>query len=606
MVEKHFIDNIIESAVQRIQDEISGLIGTSFMLTDNRTEIVPREDFLNLCSGTQLFTRIKISGDISCNGSLIIDIKDAIRLGGALIMLPPDEVDERVEKESYDEETEDSFGEIANIIAGIYTGSFEKEYDTPCRFERQEQHLVEGSSAGDQVSQLIEDGQLYCLTSKLTLGSDRLGNLTLVLPAEPFDLVEASAIAEPSPNPETDISAGASDEDDSSGVFNEATPAADNLLADMGKASQVSSAGRSTFSAAQGRRNDIDSLLELCRASLQQEIGEIVGVEVTLGEMKNQVVSKEYFFRNELPGKQVAASLEATGDCKDRCYLSVGLKDAIRIGSTLLMLPSSELEAAVAEETFTTDVEDAYDEIVGVICSVYSKIFTDQDSLSLELEALDIDRIVPMKVDIAGESPIVNQNYYLNRFAIGLDGRQTGHLRMLFPSDLLGLGSLQPDEMIESSIVPEDRNQVDAPPDMQASRKVSVDEIDAGGSEEEKTGQLLIISDADPEATRIHDILSTQGISAVTLNFRDNVNDYLPGTFKAVLLVMKDVDEQSLGMAIKINTSCSLPLIAAGASWTRSKVFKAVKYGVTDILLAPASAEDIDHKISPYLASLAA
>jgi len=56
---------------------------------------------------------------------------------------------------------------------------------------------------------------------------------------------------------------------------------------------------------------------------------------------------------------------------------------------------------------------------------------------------------------------------------------------------------------------------------------------------------------------------------------------------KAVFLVMADVDEKGLGVAIKISAMSSLPLIAVGPAWTRTKVIKAVKYGVADILLAP-------------------
>ena len=73
-----------------------------------------------------------------------------------------------------------------------------------------------------------------------------------------------------------------------------------------------------------------------------------------------------------------------------------------------------------------------------------------------------------------------------------------------------------------------------------------------------------------------------------------------------MFLVMKRVDEQAFGMAIKISSNCSLPIIAAGPEWTRSKVLRAVKYGVTDILLTPAEDSDIEEKIKNNIISLAA
>jgi hypothetical protein len=49
-----------------------------------------------------------------------------------------------------------------------------------------------------------------------------------------------------------------------------------------------------------------------------------------------------------------------------------------------------------------------------------------------------------------------------------------------------------------------------------------------------------------------------------------------------------------------------VPLIAAGPGWTKSKVFKAVKYGVSDILLTPASGGDVEENVRNNMIKLAA
>ena len=101
-------------------------------------------------------------------------------------------------------------------------------------------------------------------------------------------------------------------------------------------------------------------------------------------------------------------------------------------------------------------------------------------------------------------------------------------------------------------------------------------------------------------------VLQRRHLSAKVLSFKENVTDYLPGEVKAVLLVMSDVNEKAFALAIKINAACSLPLIAAGPRWTRSKVITAVKYGVNDILLTPATSDDIGEKIEHLSIKLAA
>ena len=613
MEETQVIDEIIESAQQKIQNEIGGLIGASLSLSKHQGEIVSRDDLEGQLSGSLILTRIEISGDITGNGYLLVTVRDAIRLGGTLVMLPQAELDDLVESESYDEETEDSYSEIGNIITGIFTSLFEEMHDSSCRFERGGQHLVKFPFDDEEKGELIDDTLFYKITSNITLADVSLGPLILMLPAAPFDLIENVN------KKEMESKSEAEEKDLKDEGFGETSLKEENPIGNSEKPDQIvsevpadletsspTSADQSSSFDVDTRRNDIDSLLEMCRVTIQQEVGDIVGVDVTISEMNNKVVTKEQFYLDETSGKQVAANLEVTGDVEGCCHLYLGLKDAIRIGSILLMLPSNELESAVSEGTFNPDAQDAYDEITRVVSRVYSEVFSEHHSNSLHFSTTDIGQVVPMKVDIDSDDPIVNQTYYLNKLKLGIDGHDSGWLQMLFPVVLLGLETIEPADIVKNSDSEGEKDQRTAVSEDDLFTGLVEKAVPAADNPRDQTGEILIISDADPEAHRIEEMLNSQGISAVQLNFRDNLIDYLPGAYQAVLLVMNDVDEQSLGMAIKISTSCSLPLIATGSKWTRSKVFKAVKYGVSDILLTPATEDDISSKISGYITSQAA
>jgi ActR/RegA family two-component response regulator len=69
---------------------------------------------------------------------------------------------------------------------------------------------------------------------------------------------------------------------------------------------------------------------------------------------------------------------------------------------------------------------------------------------------------------------------------------------------------------------------------------------------------------------------------------------------------MDDTKEQGLASIIKAKGifGSSVPLIAAGGRWTRSQVLQAVKYGVCDIVVTPASPDDIREKIRQNLGSM--
>ena len=614
MDKRQKIDEIVESAQQKFQDEIGGLIGASFSLKQTRKEIVSGRNLLEKLAGRQILTTLEISGDISGTGYLLLTVKDAIRLGGTLIMLPSSELEELVESESYDEETEDSYGEIGNIIAGIYTNLFEEMHDPPCSFQRAGHSLVDLPIIDEDAELPLAEAHFYQVASDVTLDGKELGTLIQLFPAVSFglldDVQEPKSLTQSAEGETEDSEQDAGDESltethsKDNTALEEQTETPNREDPQASESSELK--GVSSGFDVEGRKNDIDSILEICRVNVQQEVADAVGVDVTLSEMNNKVVSKEQFYLEEASGKQVAATLDAEGDFEGSCYIYLGMKHAIRIGCTLLMLPAGELESAVSENTFNPDVQDAYEEIITVISRVYEEVLTQNYDKKVHFLKRDIDQVMPMKVDIESSDPIVNQTYYLNTTKIALNGKDCGHLQLLFPTEFFGLETLQ---SMETGHFPEEATE-----SLQTPLSSGGGSVQGGGSKtvhgadksKNGTAKVLIISDADPEAERIYQILDSQGIEADQLNFRDNVTDYLPGAFQAVLLVMKDVDEQSLGMAIKISTSCSLPLIAAGYSWTRSKVFKAIKYGVSDIILAPATEEDVSKKITCLITSLAA
>ncbi len=125
---------------------------------------------------------------------------------------------------------------------------------------------------------------------------------------------------------------------------------------------------------------------------------------------------------------------------------------------------------------------------------------------------------------------------------------------------------------------------------------------------QEKSGplQILLISDSDQDSIGIKEVFDKLQIGWTEIGFRDDVTKLLPGAYSAIFLVSRQPDEQTFGVAIKVSSRCSLPLIVASSRWTQSSVFQAVRYGVSDILLTPASSADVQEKIKTISNSQAA
>lgn len=213
-----------------------------------------------------------------------------------------------------------------------------------------------------------------------------------------------------------------------------------------------------------------------------------------------------------------------------------------------------------------------------------------------------------MKVDIDSDEPVPNEIYYQSTMDLTIGGKPCGKLHLLLPADLFQLNAVeeqdgggQQDVAAQSS-----QAQVSSEGSSQDVGVVGPGAAAGGASDSSRPIDVLLVGDDEGEAAKIIEVLDGMGYAARLFSFKDNILNYIPGELKAVYVVTRVVNEQSFGTAIKISSSCSVPIIAAGPEWTRTKVIKAVKYGVRDILLTPAGVEDIKENVNHNLLKMAA
>ncbi|WP_163339235.1 hypothetical protein [Desulfopila sp. IMCC35008] len=610
------VQKILAECGDRLTEEVSALLGAQVSFEEFETTYISKEDFFfEEVDGKQVMAHLDVTGDNPGNSYLYFGLKGAIHLGGTLIMLPPAELDNTCSAEDFTEDITDAYGEIANIITGAISLVFEEQYPEQIRFIKTDIAQVVPMKVDTDSDEPIPNQQYFMMSLAATADGKELGKLRLLFPdyvlhleleeehpAQP-ELQKAAASVPargeaPQQEPVSET-AGTEDEQD------ESTLAIDPDF-DLDK-----------------QKKRVDRILEECRSRTQAEVGELLGAEIQLDDLDNRPVSKEDFFFDELSGKQVLANMDVVGDVEGKSYLFVSLKDAIHTGGVLIMLPSAELENTVAEEEFNDDVGDAYGEIANIISGVYTAVFEEQYVQSLRFIKTDLALVVPMKVDPESEEPIPDQPYYMSGMSLTIGGEKKGKVHMLFPAELLKLEMLGREEELAEA---------------QAAAIRKKESADAGGAtettapQEPVSGQaaastaggvappaapaaapisyepadVLIISDADSEASQLAAGAGTKGFRVRRIGYNDDIRSALTGELKIVYLVMREVNEQAFGIAINVRASSNLPIVAAGPGWTRSKVIKAVKYGVSDILLTPATAEDVDENITNNLTKMAA
>ncbi|MBU1564342.1 MAG: hypothetical protein KJ630_01785 [Proteobacteria bacterium] len=580
--QKKKVDRLLADCEKKLAGEISSLLGVDILLNGLENKIVSKEEFFSERTvGKQILTDMEVVGEQIDRCFFSLGIKDAINLGGILIMLPPTELLSVINEEDFSEDGRDAYGEVANIVSGVYTAVFEEQYTKKLRFIKKTLKEVVPQTVVADTEEPIPNQDYYCHSMQLLVAGKQLGTMHMLFPAKLLQLENIP--------------------------LEEAMPAGDvqtipvSTTASIGKVegekaqavSPVKQAAKIPFQTkdkAEKQKKLVDKLLASCLTKVGDEVGALLGAEVQLSNQNNRVVNKESFFIEEVSGKQVIAHMDVVGELQGKSYLVVSLRDAIRVGGQLIMLPAQELDSVVNEEVFADDTKDAYGEIANIIAGVYTAVFEEQYTKRIRFVKTDLSQVVPMKVETESAEPFPNGYYYVSSSDLAIGDSALGKVNIVF-----SLGILE----MEGLIAIEETAQVE----------------EVGQSAGQQIGRLgetnaaldiLLIGDDESESAKIAAVLGEMDFVVKTLSFKDNVHNYIPGELKAIFLVMKDVNEQAFGVAIKISASCSLPLIAAGPSWTRTKVIKAVKYGVRDILLTPASKADIEENITNNLVQLAA
>ncbi len=591
-VEKNIkkFDKILEIAQERVADEIGGLMGAKMAMSDLSTRLISKEDFFEEPSGKLICSEMQLSGEVEGDGCILVSVKDAIRLGGTLIMLPDSELDEASAAEDYSEEIDDSYGEIANIIAGAYTSTFEEMYSKSFRFIRKKLEMLTPIKVDIESDSPVPNQNYYQVSSKMTLNEVEMGNLILLIPAEALGLNMPEEAM-----PEEDISSSASP----------STAAESGSSTDSENGSTAKAAPAEKAIDIKKQKKRVDACLKECNSRMTDEVSAILGAEVSFTDHETRLVNKEDFFFDEASGKQILAHLDVVGELDGNAFMYVSLKDAIYIGGTLIMLPPTELDLIVAEEEFGDDSEDAYGEIANIISGVYTKVFEEQYPEKVRFIKTRLEQVVPMKVDSESDEPMPDTLYYMATSKINIGDKSLGSMQMLIPANLLKLETLGQAEAADDA--PEEGSAAGSSVTGKAAASGVTDGVGVReGGNSSQNPEFLIVSNEGGECSKITAVLNSRGVSYKVLDYKESASDYLPGEVKAIFLVMAEVDEKGLGVAIKISSASSLPLIAVGAQWTRTKVIKAVKYGVDDILLAPASDADIEGKIDSVSAKKAA
>ena len=607
------LDKILQAGSERIQAEVSSLLGKPFTIGEPIFRQTSKEDLFAELSGKSVLARVSLDGDVQGKGCLLVSVADAIRIGGLLIMLPDSELESVVTAQDYSDELKDSFGEVANIICGAITFIFEEQYPKTIRLIRTEQEVLVPTKVEADSAQPIPNGEYYVMSVPMETERRPLGDLTVVLPIAAFGLepvtamaVSADAIAdlEASTRPRGSKEAMADDQNSESPSTSVATePESAEPPSPQAETAETTQEQRPQRDTAKQKKL-IDTLLKASLAKISEDTSGLLGGDLQIVFLATGAHSKESFLE-QISGKQVMARMDIRGDHTGEALLFVENKTAIYLGGSLIMLPESELDEAARNENFNDDTRDAFGEVANIIAGAYTVIFEEQYRGKLGFVKTSMEIVAPTKIDPDTDDVFPRQAFYLSTGQISYNGKDLGLLQMLVPATVFEL-----EELLATAPAPanDDLKAGDAAPlPPQPGKTITPDEPSRLHRPLPEETDILIFADDEEEGQRIAEALRQLGHTPTIFHFKEPVNNVLTSQVQLVWLVMGEVSEQGFGVAIKLNSAgLRVPLIAAGPAWTRSLVFKAVKYGVDDILMTPSTTGDVREKLQANLIKKAA
>jgi chemotaxis protein CheY-P-specific phosphatase CheC len=639
------VDVVCKSALQKLAGEIGVLLGKELQCADIQLRLTSKAAFFqDLIREKSALTRMTVGGDQPGECYLLTRIDSAVYLGGTLIMLPQDMIEEHAQNGKLEGELEDAFGEVANIIAGVFTQAFVDKYPKTIRFIKNTVEELVPTKVDLASAQPFPPGAYYIASATLKAEEKDLGPVELVVPAAVFGLEEippAAPAAEPKEQaPAADsgwgaVAAQAKSAPSTGWAAVEAhanptpAPAADSGWGAV--AAQAEAAEPAGWPAATPPRTEeepvaaapapapspqltladakklTDLVFKTAFGQLSEEIGALIGQDLKYDDIQLIITSKADFFATHCQEKSILAHLKVSGAREGLGFLAVQTPDAVILGGTLIMLPEEQIEEQAQKFQFEGEVADAFGEVANILAGGLTQVFLDRYPKQLRFTKTGMEQLIPTRLDLTSDQPFPEDCYYLASVALNLKGYELHRLQLLFPARFFDLDPSQAATAGDTTGAAQVAPQPTAAPapsvQPEAAPKVPPPAAPAAPPVAAAAPVVLIISEQPIAAEPFVKILSSSAHSCKVLGYQDDIRQiFLQYQVLGVFLVMNQVGEKGFATAIKLQSTGRPmpPLIFAGPEWTRSAVLRAVKYGARDIIILPASNDEIQEKVSRH------
>jgi len=560
------VEQVFNTILDQLSEEIGALLGAPIELTDHCLEVLNKDSLFAISRGRSVLSTMVVSGDQSGESFIITDLKDSVILGGTLIMLPQEQIEENCKLRTFDGEAADAYGEVANIISGVYTAVFLDMYPDNLHFKR--------TSVDDFVPSQIDPNSdtpfpsteyVYSCCNMKIEGFD-LHKLEVIIPAT---ILGEETKTEPVAKP-----------------VNETPSAHQEQPVPDSPPEQAVANDDTVNTPPQEPEED------------RVEQG-MLGLELEIEGLTGRYTSKKEFFAK--PGKKTISTEMLSGDSEGSAYFLTDLKDAIFFAGTMIMLPAEEIANHIKAGEYGEDEADAFGEVANIISGGLVQNFDEMYPRKFHLKKGEQEIFTPTKVRVEDPTPFPAGEYYTVTGTLSCDARDLSEVSFICPVDLL---HMVPRPIETGWGAPTTDHDSPSPVEKKAAAaSAPTDKVADKAVEQPLPPIVAVVCDDQSLRTHFSESISTTEHQTIELSSNENFNELRQYSLTGAFLIMEGVNEKGFATIIKVRSELpqGRPLIVAGPQWTRSDVIKAVRYGATDIILTPATNDEICEKAKTNL-----
>lgn len=190
------VDDVLHGATVQVCEEVSALLSGSLQVTLEKGLLLNKRQCLEKMQGKQVMARLTVTGEEGTQDAYFsVPLKTAVYLGGALIMLPMMALDEMVAADTYDDDVQDAYSEIVEIIAAGYTAVFAQQYPGKPELVKTAVEPVSPAEIDPEADDLVARQTYYCIQGHLQYNEHDIGELHFLLPAGVVGLAEERLFA---------------------------------------------------------------------------------------------------------------------------------------------------------------------------------------------------------------------------------------------------------------------------------------------------------------------------------------------------------------------------------------------------------------------------